>query len=121
MRLAAPLLTLGLALAPALVQAEDVATTASMSGVPTGIMFSTSISLNLPLTAPDSVGKQAEEDSRRRDLYARSVKECALLLDTIAKSCAITSVNVSTQINGSPGQPDYLYLSANIAMQVELK
>ena len=86
-----------------------------------GIMFNTSISLNLPLLSADRDGKIAEEDAYRRGLYARTVGECAALLETIAKSCVVTSVSVSTQINSNPGQADYLYASANIAMQVELK
>lgn len=84
-------------------------------------MFNSSISLNLPLTATDRAGKQAEEDGHRRDLYARSVKECAILLESIASACTITSVNILTQVNSNPGQPDYLYVSSNISMQVELK
>jgi hypothetical protein len=86
-----------------------------------GIMFSTSISINLPLGAVDQAGKQAEEDAYRSDLYQRSVNECDVLLETIAKRCEITSVNISTQINSNPGQADYLYASANITLQVELK
>jgi hypothetical protein len=121
MRLAPMLLTLGLALTAGPTLAQDEAgDTSTMAGV-AGIMFNTSISLNLPLTATDRAGKQAEEDGFRRDLYARSVQECALLLDSIAKTCTVTSVSVSTQVNSNPGQPDYLYLSSNIAMQVELK
>ena len=97
---------------------EMMGQTANGSG---GILFNTSISLNLPLLATDRDGKIAEEDAYRRGLYARTVGECAALLETIAKSCVVTSVNVSTQINSNPGQADYLYASANIAMQVELK
>ena len=85
------------------------------------IMFNTTFGLNLPLLAADRDGKIAEEDAYRRGLYARTVGECAALLETIAKSCVVTSVNVSTQINSNPGQADYLYATANIAMQVELK
>jgi hypothetical protein len=119
MRLATLVLTLGLGVGPAL--AEDLATdTSTMAGMG-GIAFNSSISLNLPLIALDRAGKQAEEDGIRRDLYARSVQECDLLLESIAKSCAITSVNISTQVNSNPGQPDYLYVSSNITMQVELK
>jgi hypothetical protein len=107
---------------PAAALAEDsVAMTDGSAGPAQGFMFSTSISLNLPLTAPDNAARAQEEEQHRRDLYQRAVGECALLLDTVAKACEITSINVSTQINSNPGQPDYLYASANITMQVELK
>lgn len=118
MRLAAPALALALTLCAPGARAQD--DTVSSATAP-GIIFSTSISLNLPLAGADSAARRVEEDGHRRDLYARSVGECQVLLDSIAKSCVITSINVSTQTNSNPGQPDYLYLSANIAMQVALK
>ena len=104
--------------APAMAQ-EDMSE--GMDGYMTGVMFNTSISINAPLLATDPAGKAAEEDAYRRSLYTRTVGECAALLETIAKTCVVTSVNVSTQVNSSPGTPDYLYASANISMTVELK
>lgn len=96
-------------------------TTDDMGNMMSGIYFSTSISVNAPLTALDAAAKEAEEDSYRQRLYVRAVKECEGLLATIAKSCMITNVSVSTQVNANPGQPDYLYGTANISMTVELK
>ena len=120
MRVAALILTL--ALGTGIARAEDVAST-TMGGptTATGIMINSAIGLNLPLAGADRAARQAEEDGYRRDLYARSVGECQLLLDSIAKTCVITSVNVSTQINSNPGQPDYLYVSSSITMQIDLK
>lgn len=118
MRLSAVTLILGLL--PGLALAEDAALMTAPAS-PSGIMFNSSISLNLPLLAPDRAGKQAEEDRHRSDLYQRAVRECAVLLESIAKACTVTSVNVSTQVNSTPGQADYLYASASVAMQVELK
>lgn len=86
-----------------------------------GIYFSTSISVNAPMTGADATAKEAEEDAYRQRLYVRAVKECEGLLASIAKSCVITNVSVSTQVNSSPGQPDYLYGTASISMTVELK
>ena len=117
MRLAAPILSTVVILCAPLARAQED----TMPAEAAGIMFNTSISLNLPLTANDRAARQVEEDGYRRDLYARSVDECRVLLDSIAKSCTITSISVSTQTNTNPGQPDYLYASSNIAMQVELK
>ena len=92
-----------------------------MSAMMSGVYFSTSISVNAPLLAPDAMAKEAEEDAYRQRLYVRAVKECEGLMATIAKSCVITNVSVSTQVNSSPGQPDYLYGTANITMTVDLK
>jgi len=90
-------------------------------GMMSGIYFSTSISVNAPMAGADAAAKEAEEDAYRQRLYVRAVKECNGLMATIAKSCVITNVSVSTQVNANPGQPDYLYGSANISMTVELK
>jgi hypothetical protein len=120
MRFAAVILA---AFLPAASYAQETALAEDGSSVlpASGIMFNTSISVNVPLTASDRAAKQAEEDAYRKDLYARSVNECVALMETIATRCDVTSVNVSTQVNSSPGQPDYLYATSNITMQVELK
>jgi len=119
MRRVVPLLPLALALAlPALAQdSPDPAAAGALSG----IVFNTSFSVNLPLTATDPAGKLAEEDGHRSALYIRSVEECALLLATIARTCAVTGVGVTSQVNSGPGQPDFLYISANVTMDVELR
>lgn len=117
MRFAATILATALILSAPLARAQETATADGAMG----IMFNTSISLNLPLTGTDVAARQAEEDVHRRNLYTRSVGECRVLLDSIAKSCVITAVSVSTQTNSNPGQPDYLYAASNITMQVELK
>lgn len=119
----AMVLTLALALGSGFARAEEVASTTT-TGTPvaaTGIMVTSSLSLNLPLAGADRAARQAEEDAYRRDLYTRSADECQVLLDSIAKSCAITAINLSTQINSNPGQPEYLYVSSSITMQVALK
>jgi hypothetical protein len=113
--------TLLLPVVPVSAETTTLEPLASGPAIGPGIAISTSISLNLPLTATDRVGKIAEEEGYRRDLYARSVKECEVLLERIAASCTITSVNVSTQLNSSPGQPDYLYASSTITMEIVLK
>lgn len=119
--LALTTLALGISLITGLARADDVDADAAMAAGASGIAINTSLSLNLPMTGADPAARQAEEDATRRDLYARSVKECGLLLESVAKTCAITAINISTQVNSNPGQPDFLYVSANITMQVDLK
>lgn len=113
-----PALLLSVLAVPALAQEE---TDGFFPGEMGGVMFNTSFSINAPMTATDLAGKAAEEDAYRASLYARSSAECELVLATIAATCEVTSVNVSTQVSASPGQPDYLYASANVTMQVKLK
>lgn len=113
-----PALVLSVMTLPALAQDQTGDYFADQMG---GVMFNTSFSINAPMTATDAAGKIAEEDAYRSSLYARSSAECDLLLTTIAATCVVTSVNVSTQVSASPGQPDYLYASSNVTMTVELK
>ena len=113
-----PALLLSVLAVPALAQEQ---TDEFMGGDMSGVVFNTSFSINAPMTAVDAAGKIAEEDAYRASLYVRSSDECELVLATIAATCEVTSVNVSTQVSASPGQPDYLYASANVTMQVELK
>jgi hypothetical protein len=121
--LSALLLICAMPVLPAIAQDQTTGTSAATEMVPGGgnVILSTSISLNLPLISADRDSKAAEEENYRRDLYTRSVKECEVLLESIAQSCIVTSVNVSTQLNSSPGQPDYLYASSTITMDVVLK
>lgn len=113
-----PALVLSILTLPALAQDQ---TGEFFPGDMGGVMFNTSFSINAPMTATDAAGKVAEEDAYRSSLYARSSAECDLLLTTIAATCEVTSVNVSTQLSATPGQPDYLYASASVTMTVELK
>ncbi len=103
------------------VLAQDPATDGGAATNPSAVILTSSISINLPIAAADSAARQAEEDKTRRDLYVRSARECDLLLDSIAATCAITSINVSSQINSTPGQADYLYASSTINLEIALK
>jgi hypothetical protein len=100
--------------------ADDMTAEGDMA-MGSGIMISTSININLPILAADPAAKLAEEDGYRRKLYERSLKECEMLLESVAATCKVTGINVSTQMNTSPGQPDYLYASSTINMDVTLK
>ncbi|MGI9412777.1 MAG: hypothetical protein ACR2PM_03870 [Hyphomicrobiales bacterium] len=58
----------------------------------------------------------------RKRLYGMAARECAFLLDTIAGSCRLTGVNVSTQIqHQSGGNPPMLHLSGNAQFAITLK
>jgi hypothetical protein len=43
------------------------------------------------------------------------------LLESVPEGCSITGISVSSRTNSAPGQPDCLYGSALITMQVERK
>ena len=54
-------------------------------------------------------------------MYERSARECTDILASIATSCSITGINVSTQVNRTYGQPPSIYVNASVTMQVTLK
>ena len=111
-------LTLALTAAPALAESNAIA-------LPATGPVNVNVSYNLQLPAgpgPDTAEllSSAERDARK-SMYTLAAKECEALLATIASSCQITAINVSTQINRYPGQVPTLYISSNVSMQIALK
>ena len=64
---------------------------------------------------------QEQERSLKQSMYERATGECELLRASIALSCRMTSISVSTQFNRSPGNPATFYINANVSMEVMLK
>jgi hypothetical protein len=64
---------------------------------------------------------QDQERGLKQSMYERAVGECELLRASIARSCRMTSISVSTQFNRSPGNPATFYINANVSMEVTLK
>jgi hypothetical protein len=101
--------------------AQDTAPDESQAILPGGIAISTSYSLNGPMLAKTPQGSALEEQGYRKSLYQQSAKECADLLDTIATTCTVTNISVSTQITRQTGMTDQIYASGSVTLQVELK
>ena len=115
MRLA--LLCAALLTAPAF--AED---SAKLTMVPPGpVSVNISYTINAPLTALTPEAVTAEDRQYRKAMYERAAGECEDLVATIAESCQLTNIGVSTQVNRYPGQPATIYVSTNVTMQVALK
>jgi hypothetical protein len=111
---------LALALTAAPVLAESTAMTLPATGP-----VSVNVSYNLQLPAgpgPETAELlSGAERGARKSMYTLAAKECGDLLATIASSCQITAINVSTQINRYPGQVPTLYISSNVSLQIALK
>jgi hypothetical protein len=115
MRLA--LLCAALMTAPAIAEESAVTTV-----VPPGpVSVNISYTINAPLTAMTPEAVTAEDRQYRKAMYERASGECADLLATIAASCQLTNIGVSTQVNRYPGQPATIYVSTNVTMQIALK
>ncbi len=58
----------------------------------------------------------------RRFIYRMAVKECTVLKETIAETCRLTNLNVSTNVqNQSGNNPVMLNLSGNAQFAISLK
>lgn len=111
---------LALAFSATTALAEDAAPIDG-GGLLGGVSVNTSYSLSGPLSAKNQADLALEEQTYRKNMYLQSAKECADLLDTIAKSCAIANITVSTQITRQAGIADQMYASGSVTLQVELK
>ena len=73
------------------------------------------------MATDDEAAMAAQEQKLKRSLYERAAGECGDLLATIALTCSITNISVSTQINRNYGQPPQVYANASITMQATMK
>ncbi len=85
------------------------------------IQANANYSMTVMVTTDDDAAMTGQEQKIKRSLYERAAVECRDLLATIALTCTITNINVSTQITRNYGQPPQIYANASVAMQVTLK
>ena len=114
------ILSAALILSATSVFAQDTTSTEEMPML-SGVAINTSYNISAPMTAKTPEDAAIEEQSYRKQMYALSAKECADLLETIAKTCTVTNITVSTQINRSPGTPDSMYANGSVTMQADMK
>ena len=62
-----------------------------------------------------------QEKTLKRAMYERAARECDDMRATIALTCSITNINVSTSINRNYGQPPSIYVNSSVNLQVTLK
>ena len=71
-------------------------------------------------TSDDSIANT--QRTSRRFIYRMAVKECAVLKETIAQTCRLTNLNVSTNMQHPSGNnPVMLNLSGNAQFAISLK
>ena len=62
-----------------------------------------------------------QEKTLKRAMYERAARECDDMRATIALTCSITNISVSTSINRNYGQPPSVYVNSSVTLQVTLK
>jgi hypothetical protein len=91
----------------------------AMPGGPVAVNVSYAINETILSTAPEALA--ALDAAHRKTLMLRAEGECAGFLATIATDCAVTGINISTQVNSYPGQPPTLYVNSNVTLQITLR
>ena len=100
--------------------ADEIAVaTPAIPGGPVAVNISYAVNENLVSTDPAAIEKL--DADHRATMLGRANSECATLLATIATDCAVTAINISTQVNNYPGQPPTLYVNSNVTLQITLK
>lgn len=106
-----------LGVAQGVASAQDAAKPAPPRQIDVAVTFS----FQLPIKGEDGEALAALSEDGRRMAYAMSGRECASLLKTIASTCRLERVNVTSnqQSRGSGG--DGLHVTANAAYRIEPK
>ncbi len=105
------------AAAPAKSEARSLAAPASAI-----VNISVSFDMQMPL-ASEEMAKLSDAQIRGRKLiYRQAVSECPVLLETIAASCRLTRLNVSTRVNRQNAhQQQVLHLNGNAQFAITLR
>jgi len=61
------------------------------------------------------------QQSGRKLIYNMAIKECAVLIATIAKTCRLTNLNISAQVREYGNMPPTLQLNGNAQFVITLK
>ncbi len=100
-------------------QGEARSLSASVSAI---VNINVSFDMQMPLAGNEMKTLSDAQIRGRKMIYAQAVTECPVLLDTIAATCRLTRLNVSTRVNRqNPGQEPFLHLNGNAQFAVTLR
>ena len=81
-----------------------------------------SFNSQVPLADTSDEAIARTQKRSRRFIYRMAVKECAVLKETIAETCRLTNLNVSTNVQHRSGNnPVMLNLNGNAQFSISLK
>ncbi len=81
-----------------------------------------SLNMQFPIADGDADSLNTAQVDGRKILYRLATSECPILLQTIAATCGLTSLNVSTQIRRQNNQvPVILHLNGSARFAITLK
>ncbi|MGE0629392.1 MAG: hypothetical protein AB7O43_16340 [Hyphomicrobiaceae bacterium] len=85
------------------------------------ITVSVNYNINLPLRQMDAAAQTRAMESGRKMLYRMAVSECAVMLQTIATRCALSKLNVQSNLSRTQSAQTTIRLSASAQYSVGLK
>ncbi len=109
-----------LTLAPGAVPAK-ASIMAPFPGGSQPVNVSVGFSTQVPLPDQDEATLAAAQRAGREYVYRLGRDECALLKETIAKTCRLTNLNINTQIQQHNNQPPRLHINGNANFTISLK
>ena len=80
------------------------------------------ISIQIPVSDESEETLVSKQHDARKLIYRMAIKECKTLKETIAKTCRMTNLNISSQIRSQGNQrPSKLYINGNAQFSITLK
>lgn len=81
-----------------------------------------SFDMQMPLAGDEMKTLSDAQIRGRKMIYIQAVNECPVLLDTIAATCSLTRLNVSTRVNHRDNnQQQFLHLNGNAQFAITLR
>ena len=118
----AAIVALSATMMPPMTTTASASMRSSLLQGPEIVNVNVSFNSQVPLadTSDDSIANT--QRTSRRFIYRMAVKECAVLKETIAETCRLTNLNVSTNMQHPSGNnPVMLNLSGNAQFAISLK
>ena len=110
-------IALGLTSIPSQGEARSLAAKASSF-----VNVNVSFDMQMPLAGDDMKTLSDAQTRGRKMIYRQAVTECPVLLETIAATCSLTRLNVSTRVNHRTNNQDqFLHLNGNAQFAITLQ
>ncbi len=111
-----------IALSATMIPPASASMRSSLLQGPDIVHVNVSFNSQVPLADTSDEAIASTQRTGRRFIYRMAVKECAALKETIAETCRLTNLNVSTTVQLQSGNhPVMLNLSGNAQFAVSLK
>lgn len=113
------LMTIALSVTSVSSQGEARSLAAPASAI---VNINVSFDMQMPLAGNDMTTLSDAQIRGRKMIYRQAVTECPVLLDTIAATCRLTRLNVSTRVNRQKVHQDQiLHLNGNAQFAITLR